>query len=77
MAVKYDNTKYLVYTLLMLYLFLKLIKCHGYGFSDPPLLLTLNMSLSNTFKYVLIISVFSSPLRGNRHVTICTRPAIK
>ena len=61
----------------MLYFFLKLIKFYGYGFSDPPLLLTLNMSLSNAFKYVLIISVFSSPLHGNRHVTICTRPAIE
>ena len=77
MAVKYDKTKYLVHALFILSLFFKWIHCHGSGFFDLPIILTLNMSLFNTFKYVFRISVFSSPLHGNRHVAICTHPAIK
>ena len=61
----------------MLSAFQQFTNYHYSGFFDLLMILTLNMSLSNTSRYVFRISVFSSPLRGNRHVTICTRPAIQ
>ena len=77
MAVILKKIYYFLCVLLLLSYFVNFTTDHSSGFFDLPIILTLNMSLSNTLKYVFRISVFSVPLCGNRHVTICTHPAMK